>query len=182
MIRVHIEAASEVMRAGLEALLQQQPDIELADSAAEADVLLADDVPELSGDIANLPVVVLADEFPAPQAWRSGIRGVIPRDAPAAQIVAALVAAAAGLVVLPAEDTLALLPRRAAQPAEPLTQREVEVLEMLAEGLSNKLIAYKLGVSEHTAKFHVNSILAKLNAGTRTEAVMRGVRLGLVKI
>jgi len=56
------------------------------------------------------------------------------------------------------------------------------VLEMLAEGLPNKLIAHKLAISDHTAKFHVNSILAKLNAGTRTEAVMRGVRLGLVKI
>jgi DNA-binding NarL/FixJ family response regulator len=53
---------------------------------------------------------------------------------------------------------------------------------MLAEGLSNKMIAYRLSISEHTAKFHVNSILAKLHAGTRTEAVMRGVRLGLVKV
>jgi len=65
---------------------------------------------------------------------------------------------------------------------ERLTPREMDVLEMLAEGLSNKLIAYRLDMSEHTAKFHVNSILAKLNAATRTEAVMRGVRLGLIKI
>ena len=53
---------------------------------------------------------------------------------------------------------------------------------MLAEGLSNKQIAYRLGISDHTAKFHVNSIFAKLEAGTRTEAVMRGIRMGLVKI
>jgi DNA-binding NarL/FixJ family response regulator len=54
---------------------------------------------------------------------------------------------------------------------EPLTPREMDVLEMLAEGLSNKMIAHRLSISDHTAKFHVNSILAKLNAGTRTEAV-----------
>jgi DNA-binding NarL/FixJ family response regulator len=53
---------------------------------------------------------------------------------------------------------------------------------MLAEGLSNKMIAHRLSISDHTAKFHVNSILAKLNAGTRTEAVTRGIRLGLIKI
>ena len=57
-----------------------------------------------------------------------------------------------------------------------------DVLEMLAEGLSNKMIAHRLSISDHTAKFHVNSILAKLNAGTRTEAVTRGIRLGLIKI
>jgi DNA-binding NarL/FixJ family response regulator len=65
---------------------------------------------------------------------------------------------------------------------EPLTPREMDVLEMLAEGLSNKMIAHRLSISDHTAKFHVNSILAKLNAGTRTEAVTRGIRLGLIKI
>ena len=65
---------------------------------------------------------------------------------------------------------------------EALTPREMDVLEMLAEGLSNKMIAHRLSISDHTAKFHVNSILAKLNAGTRTEAVTRGIRLGLIKI
>ena len=65
---------------------------------------------------------------------------------------------------------------------EVLTPRELETLEMMAEGLSNKQIAYKLGISGHTAKFHVNSIFAKLDAGTRTEAVIRGIRMGLVKI
>ncbi|HXF26085.1 MAG TPA: response regulator transcription factor, partial [Bryobacteraceae bacterium] len=63
---------------------------------------------------------------------------------------------------------------------EPLTPREIEVLKMLAEGLSNKLIAVDLGISEHTVKFHVNSILGKLNAGSRTEAVTTGIRRGLV--
>ena len=63
-----------------------------------------------------------------------------------------------------------------------LSPRELDVLEMLAEGLSNKMIAHRLSISDHTAKFHVNSILAKLDAGTRTEAVTRGIRLGLIKL
>jgi len=65
-------------------------------------------------------------------------------------------------------------------PSTPLTAREIEVLRLLADGASNKLIAHKLGISDHTVKFHVTSILTKLNAGTRTEAVMLGVRKGLV--
>lgn len=61
-----------------------------------------------------------------------------------------------------------------------LTPRETEVLRLMADGASNKIIAQKLGISDHTAKFHVTSILSKLNAGTRTEAVMLGVRMGLI--
>jgi DNA-binding NarL/FixJ family response regulator len=61
-----------------------------------------------------------------------------------------------------------------------LTPREIEVLGLLADGASNKLIAHKLGISDHTVKFHVTSILSKMNAGTRTEAVTLGVRMGLV--
>jgi two-component system, NarL family, nitrate/nitrite response regulator NarL len=65
---------------------------------------------------------------------------------------------------------------------ESLTPRDMETLEMRAEGLSNKQIAARLRISVHTAKFHVNSILGKLGAGTRTEAVMRGLRSGLLKV
>jgi DNA-binding NarL/FixJ family response regulator len=182
LIRVWIETASEVMRAGLEALLRRKHDFELVSSRSEADVLLSDEPPEFSGLAVAVPVVLLTDEPPAHDVWRAGAQAVLPRDAGAAQIIAAIYAVAAGLVVVPADETAALLPARAAPLAEPLTPREMEVLDMLAEGLPNKLIAHKLAISEHTAKFHVNSILAKLNAGSRTEAVMRGVRLGLVKI
>ena len=89
----------------------------------------------------------------------------------------------AGLIALPAESTSLVMhagPFEAE--VEPLTPREMEALEMLAEGLSNKQIAARLNISEHTAKFHVNSILSKLHAGTRTEAVIRGIRSGLVKV
>ncbi len=65
-------------------------------------------------------------------------------------------------------------------PSVALTPREIEVLRLLADGASNKIIAHKLGISDHTVKFHVTSILSKLNAGTRTEAVTLGVRMGLV--
>ncbi len=182
MIRVHIETTSEVMRGGLQALLGRYSDIELVDSGSGADVLVRDEPPEISDVSAAVPVVLLTDDLPVQDLWRWGARAILPRDATAPQIIAAIYAASAGLVVVPAEETGAMLPVRAAELAEPLTPREMEVLDMLAEGLPNKLIAHKLGISEHTAKFHVNSILAKLNAGSRTEAVMRGVRLGLVKI
>ena len=116
-----------------------------------------------------------------------GARRISSQDVTAEQIVAAVHAAAAGLQVMPIEEGAAFIPRShthepVEEIVEPLTPREMDVLEMLAEGLSNKMIAHRLSISDHTAKFHVNSILAKLNAGTRTEAVTRGIRLGLIKI
>jgi DNA-binding NarL/FixJ family response regulator len=65
-------------------------------------------------------------------------------------------------------------------PSAALTPREIEVLRLMADGASNKIIAHKLGISDHTVKFHVTSILSKMNAGTRTEAVTLGVRMGQV--
>ena len=116
-----------------------------------------------------------------------GARRTSSQDITADQIVAAVHVAVAGLQVMPVEEGVAFLPRaeiheRVEEIVEPLTPRETDVLEMLAEGLSNKMIAHGLSISDHTAKFHVNSILVKLNAGTRTEAVTRGIRLGLIKI
>ena len=67
-------------------------------------------------------------------------------------------------------------------PGEPLTSRESDVLSLLAEGAGNKEIAARLGISEHTVKFHVSSILSKLGAATRTEAVTRGYKEGLILI
>ena len=183
MIRVHIETASAVTRAGLEAILSGHSEIEVVNVAPEADVLLREHMPELSNGAGEIPVVVLADETPSMEALRSGARAVLPPDAAPQQIIAAIYAAAAGLAVVPVEDTAPLLPHAPVEEVtEPLTPRELDVLEMLAEGMSNKAIAHGLSISEHTAKFHVNSILAKLRAGTRTEAVTRGIRLGLVKV
>ena len=182
MIRLQIEVRSAVMRAGLRALFESQPGIEVIDSAADADVLLTDETPDFEELSAAPSVIVLSDQSSL-SALRSGARAVLPANAEPSQIVAAVHAASAGLVTLLPEDFASLLPRALpAATAEPLTARETEVLEMMAEGISNKAIAYNLSISEHTAKFHVNSILAKLGAGTRTEAVTRGIRLGLIKI
>jgi DNA-binding NarL/FixJ family response regulator len=183
MIRVRIESTSAVTRAGLEALLASRPEIEVVDSASEADVVLSEalEISALEISERSVPVVLLGDVTPQ-EGLRAGARAVLGRDASPAQIAAALQAAAAGLIAVPVHDSGAIAPPLAEDSAEPLTPRELDVLEMLAEGLSNKMIAYRLSISEHTAKFHVNSILTKLNAGTRTEAVMRGVRLGLVKL
>jgi DNA-binding NarL/FixJ family response regulator len=122
------------------------------------------------------------------QAVRAGVRAVLPRDTAASLLRAAIEAVAAGLLVLHPEHAAGLggTPRDRGDAApgapEPLTAREIEVLGMMAEGLGNKLIAARLGISRHTAKFHVASVLGKLGATSRTEAVSRGVRRGLITL
>ena len=181
MIRVQI-AASGIMRAGIESLLRSSPEIEVV--AGGADVVIAEDEPPPALADSTAAVIVLSDEPQwSAEALRSGVRAVLPRELTAAEMVAAVEAAAAGLVVLHPRDLEAMLP--AVQPAraiEALSPREIEVLGMMAEGISNKEIAARLRISEHTVKFHVASIMGKLHAGTRTEAVMLGVRMGLIMI
>ena len=145
--------------------------------------------------LADLPIPVVllldsADSGPIDSALRSGIRGVLSGDATAQEIESALYAANAGLVVTTPAALAELLP--AAQPfteelvaeelAEPLSERELQVLDLLAEGLSNKLLAHRLNISEHTVKTHVASIFAKLGASSRTEAVSKAIRRGLVML
>lgn len=115
----------------------------------------------------------------APRGW-----GVISLDAPPEELSAAIAAVAQGLVVLPRTLTGRLLREQAVveEPAEPLTAREREVLGLLGRGLSNKMIARDLRISEHTVKFHVSSVYAKLGAASRTEAVSLGARLGLISL
>jgi DNA-binding NarL/FixJ family response regulator len=156
LIRVYIDAPSAIVRSGLESMLSVDPAIEIVHDLSYADVVV-------------------------------GARRTSSQDVTADQILAAVHAAAAGLQVMSVEEGAVFLPRSqmhvpVEEIVEPLTPREMDVLEMLAEGLSNKMIAHRLSISDHTAKFHVNSILAKLNAGTRTGAVTRGIRLGLIKI
>lgn len=132
-----------------------------------------------------LPVVALlpaADR--AGEALAAGARGALLRDASPARLAAALSAAASGLVVLDAGLARDWVRAAAsvADPGAPLTPRELEVLPLLAEGLSNKQIAAQLGIAERTAKFHVESILGKLPAATRAEAVAVAARRGLLAI
>ena len=132
---------------------------------------------------ARAPIVALAaDEAEAAEALRAGARAVLFRGASADALAAALVAAARGLAVLDAGSPAAWIRPPEEAPARGLTPREREVLALLAEGLANKAIAARLGISEHTAKFHVNAILAKLGVESRAEAIVRAARLGLVAL
>ena len=139
-----------------------------------------------AGAAAGPPVVALMSD-PARvlrDRWPGRVRGALPRDASGAEIAAAIQAVDAGLVALhPRTLGRAVVGRRArAAAGEALTPRELDVLAMLAEGFGNKGIADRLGISAHTAKFHVAAILGKLGAGSRTEAVTIGMRRGLVAI
>jgi DNA-binding NarL/FixJ family response regulator len=132
-----------------------------------------------------------ADEEDSLDALYAGARAILPRTAKPDEIVTAIKAVTKGLAVLPSEllPTLLsgaslvgdLLDDNDADRAR-LTPRELEVLAAMADGVSNKAIARRLGISFHTAKFHVAAILAKLNADSRTEAVARAAQLGLVML
>lgn len=213
MIRVFIVAASPLARSGLQQLLAS-PEIEIVGSAVDLDSavgLLSE--PETEPDIivvdashepgaafaslqagasdfgGDLPIVVLESSENAAadsDLLRQGARAVLPANVSPPELIAALRAVTAGLIVLH-PSTVASLPHAAVNASrsteewtEPLTKREREVLQMLAAGLGNKEIAAKLNISDHTAKFHVGSILGKLGAATRTEAVAMGIRRGLV--
>jgi DNA-binding NarL/FixJ family response regulator len=111
--------------------------------------------------------------------------GVVPPDAPPEELAAAVAAAGQGLIVLPKAVTERLLHEPAASAeelSETLTAREREVLDLLGHGLSNKLIGRELHISEHTVKFHISSLYAKLGVNNRAEAVSRGARYGLISL
>lgn len=145
----------------------------------------------LASDFTVILMVEPASLAALSAALGAGVRAVLPNDISPDQLVAALEAARSGLVVLHPTQSLApvntngfpALPARSQaleELAEALTPRESEVLQMLASGLGNKEIAAKLAISEHTVKFHVASILGKLGAASRTEAVSLGIRRGLI--
>jgi DNA-binding NarL/FixJ family response regulator len=203
VIRVFVLARSTVVRTGLESIVQSSSVLELAGASDwarfgqpdlhSADVLLADlgeiesDVMQSLGRLA-IPVVLLVeawDQDVLNAALRSGIRGVISAESGSEEIEGALQAVSSGLVAI-TPTAFAILLGEARQPAqalaEPLSDRETEVLSLIAEGLSNKIIAYRLNISEHTVKTHVTAILAKMGAASRTEAVAQAIRRGLVML
>jgi DNA-binding NarL/FixJ family response regulator len=202
VIRVLLAAASTVRRAGLEALLKQAPSIKLAGSLhnpvavaqytaqLQPDVILLDLENETTrGEPTAFPVVVLIDQPSADwvaRALRSGVKAILPRDSGIDEILAAIQAAHVGLVLLDSDVTQHLASRIPASSVQPtttlddLTPREIEVLRMLAEGLGNREMAARLGISDHTVKFHISAILDKLGAATRTEAVTMGIRMGII--
>jgi two-component system, NarL family, response regulator YdfI len=210
VIRVFIVAASPLIRAGLQSMLADSrvdivgsaSDLESISGQfvdAEPDVVLFDATADTQEESPNTlehaeiareyPVVVLSEQIKSSSlsdALRAGVRAVLPRDVTPEQLLATLEAAVAGLVVVHPSELNAVLPAAVSSSApvdellEPLTRREREVLQMLASGLANKEIAARLAISDHTVKFHVASILGKLGASTRTEAVSVGIRRGLV--
>jgi two-component system, NarL family, response regulator YdfI len=214
VIRVLIAASSEIMCTGLEALLgtypglvtvgrwheiaslapqveAQQPDIVLAEIESPDDDTLAMLEALVDGLHAPAFVVLTGDPYGvwAAELLRTGVQAILPRQAHASEIVAAIEAAAVGLVVLQRNTIESLLPLLSSAPRalpasshQALTPREIEVLSMLAEGFGNKTIAWRLGISEHTVKFHLSSIFSKLNASSRTEAVTLGIRQGLIMV
>ena len=140
---------------------------------------------------AILILTLLPDESHAGRVWAAGGRGLLRRDAEPAHLAAALAAMVEGLAVLDPTFAVALFASpappepsewRAEEPPlrEELTPRELQVLRLIADGLPNKTIANRLGISEHTVKFHINAILGKLGVESRTEAVVRATRLGLI--
>jgi len=217
--RVLVAAASAVTRAGLEAILIREPTLTVVGETAspsslveevaaqEPDVVLLEIVDHLADAIPMLrilgvdadersraaPAIVLLlddeDGSHVVELLDSGARAILPRAARAAEIVAAVNAAAAGLVALAPEfGRKAWNAEEGASKAaavdngtrETLSGRELEVLRLVAEGLANKQIAARLGISEHTVKFHIGSVFTKIGASTRAEAVMIGARRGLI--
>jgi DNA-binding NarL/FixJ family response regulator len=209
---VVVAAASAVRRGGLEAIVRGNSSWRLVGSSPtlgglasriqqmQADVVIADLAEPDSQFIATAAmleqagtgVVALIDSPDAKwtaRALRAGVRAILPRDSAESEIQAAVSAAEGGLVLLDPAVTRDLAsrarvtnPEMAQEILEDLTSREVEVLKLMAEGFGNKEIASRLGITDHTVKFHISSILAKLGASSRTEAVTQGIRMGLIVI
>jgi len=185
-IKVAVVSDDALLRSALASLLDQRGDVEVTPIEG-ADVTLwdpgadAEKVSHKLEQLAGFTVPVLAllpDPQQAQQAIGAGARGVILRDRVGPQLISALRAVRGGLTVLDtslADDLIGHHGHLDGLPslAEELTPREREVVELLAEGLSNKRVARRLDISEHTAKFHIGRILEKLDADTRTEAVVR---------
>ncbi len=179
-----------------------ETNLEISARVTKADVLVVDTTKspvQAFETIKNLtyerPVLALVAPGQAADALRAGAKGAVRRDSHPDALAAAIEALHVGLAVLDTSSIDVVTAPKAVvnanAPTVPmsrtaengtLTKRENEVLVLLADGLSNKEIAAKLTISEHTAKFHVNSILQKMNAQKRVEAVVRAAKLGLINI
>ena len=207
-LRVLIVADNILARAGLAALLEERGctvvaqsdgnDLDAAVAVGQADALVIDlgwqgdalrsKLAELDRD---LPVLALVTDDETDESLRDLLAslailpgyGIVPRDSDPDAIASALYALDHGLVVL--DPRLTRLrgisaPAPGASSGVSLTPRENEVLQLLAQGMTNKGIALDLGITQHTVKFHVNAIMSKLGAQSRTEAVVRATQLGMI--
>lgn len=201
-MRLLIVADDPLARSGLAALLADRPELPIVGQVGNDEQLLSNlelfrpelllldlgwDADELSLELNDLPVPTIALLPPTglvAESWLAGARAILPRQATASQIEAAAQAIGQGLTVLDERLREGLrpagVPAGELPPSESLTPREQEVLQLVAEGLANRAIAQRLVISEHTVKFHINAIMTKLAAQSRTEAVVRATRLGLL--
>jgi two-component system, NarL family, nitrate/nitrite response regulator NarL len=202
-VAVVVIAPYPSLRAGLRAMAEQTPGITVVAEAVDDDLEIAytPDAFIIDVDPDHTAITTrIDDRYPGtaflllvdtPAVFRrvggrpEGATAVLLKDADAAQIGAALLAAVQGLVVLDPEIARQTTPQPASYAAtdgadDALTERERQVLELLALGLPNKTIAVELGISEHTAKFHVGTIMSKLGAASRTEAVAIAARRGVL--
>ncbi|MPZ16060.1 MAG: DNA-binding response regulator [Chloroflexi bacterium] len=210
--RVLIVGRRPIERVGIQGLLEEQGDLTVvgqASSPEDARDFLAQAAPDVvlaawddrddeefaalaeAAQRAGAPLILIGEPLRSGDLaalLQLGVRGFLSPDASGEDITAAVHAAGRGFAVLEPVVAQALAPRppvgwpEEAPGEEPLTDREGEVLQLVAQGLPNKVIAIRLGISEHTVKFHVGSILAKLDASSRTEAVMRAARRGMLTL
>ena len=192
-------ADSAIVRRGLAEILDATGEVRVVASAPLGDGssvepegvdVLVEDVPDqasvellLAQRPAQVPVLVLVSDAEHARALvRGGARGALAREASSEQVGAASIAVASGLYVFD-RSTFSAWSAPAPSGSQPaLTPRERQVLDLVASGLSNRAIADELGVSEHTVKFHVRSLLDKLGAETRADAVARAARRGVLTL
>lgn len=194
-VRIIVVAASPVIGMGLSAMLEDNPKFIVVKSVSDideieeqqADVILLDwnqnDYESIKQQFIPA-TIILVDEFEdfnLTTILAAGVKGILPQTSMESEIIAAVEAVVSGLVVVHPQvvNNQQLLKETNLQI---LTPREIEVLQMLTNGMSNKAVAQKLHISEHTVKFHISSIFQKLDVSTRTEAVAVGVRLGLIML
>ena len=195
--RVLIVAANPLSRIGLAALCARHGLLSVGESAPSGDlnteiararpdaviwdVEWAADAEALGATARSVPILALIPEVGiAGEVWAAGAAGLLLKNAAGEMVAAAVTALMARLTVVDPVVAGAVFPARPRPPEEDLTAREREVLSLVAEGLPNKAIALRLGISDHTVKFHINAILSKLGVQSRTEAVVRAVRLGVL--
>jgi len=205
LIRIALIAPNAALRIGLRELLSADEGLNVVAEAGDLNDLEADEedtdvlvlapasAAHVTEQLDGWPAVLLitddAAEAQALQSRRLRAWGVLPSGASQEELTAAVRALAEGLWVGAPTLMHGLLrsPNRVELASgealvEPLTRRETEVLEQMAQGLANKQIAASLGISEHTVKFHLSSLYAKLNVASRTEAVRAGLSRGLISL
>ena len=209
-LRVLIVSANPLARGGLAALLEGMPRMKVVGSgstteaaslagqllpdvvvldAGDGEIEELDPIARLASAQPGLPIVALAsDQGALVQAIALGASALLPVAVDPETLGAALVASARGLAAIPRHELALLLPQEERidpavnAPTESLTPRELEVLQLMARGMTNRQIARRLAISEHTVKFHAGAVLGKLNARSRTEAVARAISVGWILV